>query len=66
MVQIVTSKENYADMESPEPSFFEFLTEKLGAEEAGMVFANFGSGFTSSDYTIWRRDDSLSTPSQDE
>jgi len=66
MVQIVTSKKNYADFEPTKPSFFEFLTEQLGAEEAGAVFSQFGSGFTSSDYTIWRRDDSLSTPSQDE
>ena len=66
MVQIVNSKKNYADFEPPKPSFFEFLTEQLGAEEAGAMFSQFGSGFTSSDYTIWKHDASLSTPSDDE
>ena len=66
MVQVVTSKKNYADFEPSKPSFFEFVTEQLGAEEAGAVFSQFGSGFSSSDYTIWRHDESLSTPVQDE
>ena len=66
MLQIVTSKKNFADFEPSKPSFFEFFTEQLGAEEAGAVFNQFGSGFTSSDYTIWRHDESLSTPSDDE
>jgi len=65
-VMIVSSFENYADMEPPEQSFFEFLTETLGEEEAGALFAQFGSGFSSSDYTVWELDESLSTPSSDE
>lgn len=65
-VMIVSSFENYADMEPPEQSFFEFLTEKLGEEEAGKLFAQFGSGFSSSDYTVWEYDESLSSPSSDE
>jgi len=63
---IVSSYENYADMEPPEQSFFEFVSEKLGEEEAGALFAQFGSGFASSDYTVWRHDEALSTPSSDE
>jgi hypothetical protein len=66
ITQIVSSYENYADMAPTEPSFFEFVTEKLGAEEAAAVFSNFGSGFTSADITIWKYDASLSTPSDDE
>ncbi len=66
IVQVVTSKKNYADFEPSKPSFFEFVTEQLGAEEAGAVFGQFGSGFTGSDYTIWKYDASLSTPSDDE
>ena len=66
MLAIVSSFENYADMEAPEPSFFEFVMEKLGEEEAGALFSQFGSGFTSSDYTVWEYDASLSTPSTDE
>jgi len=66
MTMIVSSFENYADMEPPELSFFEFLTEKLGEEEAGALFSQFGSGFTSSDYTVWEYDASLSTPEKEE
>lgn len=63
---IVSSFENYADMEPPEQSFFEFASEKLGEEEAAAVFSDFGNGFTDSEYTIWVRDESLSSPSADE
>ena len=66
MIAIVSSYENYADMEPPEQSFFEFASEKLGAEEAGAMFSDFGNGFTDSEYTIWVRDESLSSPSADE
>lgn len=65
-LMIVSSFENYADMEPPEQSYFEFVTEKLGEEEAGALFAQFGSGFSSSDYTVWAHDTDLSTPSSDE
>ena len=66
MTMIVTSFGSFADMAPPEQSFFEFVTEKLGAEEAGAVFAQFGAGFTSSDYTVWEYDKSLSSASDDE
>lgn len=67
MLAIVTEHENYADMAPPEPSFFEFLTEQLeSAEEAGALFAEFNSGFTSSDYTVWMYDEGLSMPSDEE
>ena len=66
VIQVVTSKANYADMAPTEPSFFKFVTEQLGADEAAAVFAQFGGGFTSSDYKIWRYDESLSSPSDDE
>jgi hypothetical protein len=65
-LMIVSSYANYADMAPPEQNFFEFATEKLGAEEAGAMFDDFGSGFASSDYTIWEHDEDLSTPSDDE
>ncbi len=66
MTMVVTSKADYADMEPSSPSFFEWVGEKLGAEEAGAVFAQFGAGFSGSDYTIWRYNENLSTPGQDE
>jgi hypothetical protein len=65
-LSIVSSFENYADMEPPEQSFFEFITEQIGEEEAGALFAQFGAGFASSDYTVWRLDTDLSSPSGDE
>jgi len=65
-LSIVSSYENYADMEPPEQSFFEFVTEQVGEEEAGALFAQFGSGFASSDYTVWQLDTDLSSPSSDE
>jgi len=66
MTLIVNSFESFADMAPPEQSFIEFVTEKLGAEEAGAVIAQFGAGFTSSDYTVWKYDESLSSASDDE
>jgi len=66
ITQVVSSYENYADMAPTEPSFFEYVTEKLGAEEAAAVFSQFGSGFTSADVTIWKYDASLSTPNDDD
>jgi hypothetical protein len=59
---IVSSFESFADMAPPEQSFFEFLTETIGAEEAGKVFSDFGSGFTGSDYTVWVHQPELSIP----
>lgn len=66
MTAIVSSFANYAQMEDDDPTFFEFVTEELGAEEAGAVFAAFGNGFEDSDYTIWRLDESISTPADEE
>jgi len=65
-LMIVSSYESYADMEPPEQSFFEFVTETLGEEEAGALFGQFSSGFSSSDYTVWESAPDLSTPSSDE
>ena len=63
---IVSSFENYADMAPEDPTFFEFVTEELGAEEAGAVFGAFGNGFDDSDYTIWYWDKTISTPEDEE
>lgn len=66
MISIVSSYENYADMAPPEQSFFEYAAEKLGEEAAGKMFNAFGSGFEDSDYTVWKLDESISTPVDDE
>jgi hypothetical protein len=66
MTAVVSSFESYADMEPPEQSFFEFLIEKLGAEEAAAMFADFGSGYSDSDYTVWQFDSGMSDNSDDD
>ena len=66
ITSLVSSYDNYADMAPPEQSFFEYAAEKLGEEEAGKMFKAFGSGFEDSDYTIWKYDESISTPKDEE
>ncbi|MDH3491710.1 MAG: hypothetical protein OEM20_06855 [Gammaproteobacteria bacterium] len=67
VLAIVSSFESYADMAPDEPSFFGFLSEKLGsAEKASEMFAKFGAGFQSSDYTVWMYDAELSSPNREE
>lgn len=63
---IVISYENYADMEPPEQSFGKFLSEKIGEEEAAAVFSDFSSGFKSSQYSVYRYREDLSSPSSDD
>jgi len=66
MTAVVSSYANYADMEPPEQNFFEFMTEKLGAEEAGKMFADFASGYSGSEYTVWKFHPGMSaTPDED-
>ena len=60
MTMIVSSFENYADMAPPEDSFWEFMSEQLGEEEAAAVFSDFASGYSDSDYTVWYRDAEMS------
>jgi len=63
---VVSSMESLADMAPDEPSFFEFIAEKLGSEEqASKMFTEFGAGFASSDYTVWVYDAELATPGSD-
>jgi hypothetical protein len=57
---LVTSYESFADMAPPEESFFEFLTEMKGPEEATTILDAFYSGFSASDYTVWMRNAELS------
>lgn len=54
-IMVVTPFSDYADMQPPEQSFFEFISEKMGSEEAAEeLFTTFGSGLASSDFTVWR------------
>ena len=57
---------DFADMAPPEQSFFEFMMEQMDSEEEVMeLFNTFGSGFSSSDYTVWVHDQNLSAPDDD-
>ena len=47
-------------MAPPEDSFWEFMSEQLGEEEAAAVFSDFASGYSDSDYTVWYRDAEMS------
>lgn len=66
MTAVVSSYANYADMEPPEQNIFEFVTEKIGAEETAELFADFGSGFTGSDYTVWKFHPGMSASTDDD
>jgi hypothetical protein len=63
---IVSSYENYADMEPPEQSYYDFVVEKLGEVEANELYDAWANGFDDSEYTIWRHDESLSTPADED
>jgi hypothetical protein len=53
-------------MAPPEQTFLEYAAGHMGEEEAGAMFKSFGSGFSDSDYTIWRHDEALSTSGDEE
>lgn len=62
ILMIVSPYKNYADMAPPEKDFVEVLVEHSGksAEEIGSMFQAFGSGFSSSEYTVWQHRPDLS------
>lgn len=61
---LVTSMENLAELAPDENTFFDFVAEKMGsAEDAMKMFDQFGSGFASSDFTVWMYDAAIATPS---
>ena len=63
---LASSFSNYAGMAPPEQSFYEFAVEKLGDDEAAEMFDAFGNGFDDADYTVWKLDESISTPVDEE
>jgi hypothetical protein len=63
-LMLVGSNASYADMAPPETSFMEHMKEQgVSEEELTALFRAFDAGKVSSDFTIWRHDKSLSTPS---
>ena len=65
-LMIVSSYESYADMTPPEMNFFEFMAQSMPEEEVQEAFAAFGAGFSSSETTIWRHREDLSSPGGDD
>lgn len=65
-LMVATGFADYADMEPPEQSFYEFLVEEVGADEAAATIATFSDGFSESEYTVWLHLENLSTPSDDD
>jgi hypothetical protein len=62
-LMLVSPYENFAAMEPPEQTFFDFVSEKLGSEEeAGKIFGTFSNGYTGSSYTVWSYRADLSSP----
>lgn len=61
-LMIVAPYADYASMAPPESSFYEMVTEAVGEEKGDALFADFSSGFASSDYSVWRYAENLSTP----
>jgi len=67
VISIVSPYENYAGMEPPEQSFFEFLVEHMESPEAaGELLGSFSSSFKSSSYTVYRLRDDLSMSADEE
>ena len=63
---LVIPHENFADMAPPETTFYEFMTSKMSAEEADAIFDAFGSGFASSEFTVWKHRPEMSDMSDND
>ncbi len=57
---------NYADMEPPEQSFYEFAAQHMGEEDAAGMFQRFNESFWNSSYTIYRWREDLSMAMDDD
>ena len=51
---LVTPYADFAAMEPPEKTFLQALSEKMGAEAAGEMFAAWADNFEKTRYTIYR------------
>ena len=59
-MMVASSYANFAEMEPPEVTIYDFMVEALGEEEAVKIFSDFNSAYSSSDYTIWEHRPELS------
>lgn len=65
-LMIVSPYSDYAAMAPPEKTFYDMVTEKVGEKKRDALFADFNSGFVSSEYSVWRYAEDLSSPSDEE
>ena len=63
---LVIPHENYADMAPPEETFYEFVVEQVGAEEADAMFGKFSKSSRSTNYTVWQHIPELSISNEEE
>lgn len=61
-LMLASGYRNYADMAPPEQSFYEFAAEHMGEDDAMAMLEDFGEGFWTSTYTIYRWREDLSMP----
>ncbi len=56
MLMIVSAYDSYADMAPPEQNMYEFMLEntEMEGDDLDAAFSTFGTGFSSSDYTVWQ------------
>ncbi|HKJ16159.1 MAG TPA: hypothetical protein VJ984_02260 [Xanthomonadales bacterium] len=66
-VNLAVPHENFASMATPDPDFFQFLSQHLGSEEAAAgIFQRFTDATDGSDYTIYRHRSDLSMSDSDQ
>lgn len=66
VLMLVTPLENWADAAPSDPSFYDFLVERLGSTEAAdALFEEFDSGFKSFSETVWMERGDLSASAED-
>lgn len=63
-LMIATEFDDYADMAPPEQSFFAFVSEQIGAEEARALIDRFTAGFADSNYAVWAHRPDLSSSAE--
>ncbi len=65
-LMVVSGFADYADMQPPEQSFYDFLVDEVGADRAARIIADFNAGFARSEYTVWLHLENLSAGSDED
>jgi hypothetical protein len=59
-LSVAVPYKDFADMAEPDPTFYEFIVEHLGEDEANAVFQSFSASFWNAEYTVWMHRKDLS------